>query len=512
MSTCSFLPSSVSTAVTFIDLATFSEGESFLYGGPHAISHFVAGVQKSNWFSMVPIQLRNIGCCDFGQSSVAASINRSGDYVLNVWFRCEIPSLAWNVGGAQTANDLVRWTRNLMHNLIRRTYITFNELTVEEFENFWLDVNYMFRIPASKRVGYKQMIGDVASLISFLPGTVTATPTLAAGAIQGGHFIVPLPYWFAEDSGIALPIAALPFNDVKINYEFRHISDLLVFNTVTPGVAVPTALTFMWISYNPPSSATWTADTTGSFRHGYTYAHYAVVHNDERVKMGDAPRDMLIRQVQTICGPCVTPGCREYFFDVRLAHSIISFFFALRNSTVHSEHSNYTTNYNYYGSTPNFNGIPPYANAPTLGGFVATPQGIPGSSFWYDTIEAMSLIYENTTRLADHVNFYSLTHPYYFTDTIPDETGYHMWTYSLRAWDPLGPAGSTNYSKLANVQVRLQLSERAAYFIGHPLPVFASGTELPLTQQTSLKLHGIFSAINWNIGRVANGSFGHPTL
>jgi major capsid protein len=512
MSTCTFQANSTSAASTFIDLATFSELESFTYGGPHAISLFVAGVQKANWFSMVPIVLRNIGSFDFGCSAVSSSLNRSGDYVLNVWFRCEIPSVAWSATFAPTpaATDLVRWTRNLMHNLIRRTYITFNELTVEEFESFWMDAVYMFTIPASKRVGYKNMIGDIPSLISFLPGTATSATLDTNGAIQGGFFSVPLRYWFDADSGIALPIAALPFNDVKINYEFRNLADLLVFNTTTPGVDTVSALTFLWLQYSATTGeTTFTINNTGMFRNACTHAHYAVVHNDERVKMGDAPRDQLIRQVQTICGPCIVNTCAEHYFDIRLSHSIITFFFALKNVTVHGEHSNYTTNYNYYGSTANFNGIFPYAFAPTI-----AVQGIPGSSNWYDPIEAMSLIYENTIRLADRVDFYALTHPYYFSDTVPDEIGYHMWSYALKPWDPLGPSGSTNYSKLANVQVRLLLSARAQFYLNNALPAteIVDDEVTPITQQSSLKLQSLFTAINWNVGRIANGSFGHPTL
>src|SRR5207253_11351604 len=87
----------VSAAVAFIDLATFSELESFCYGGPNAISWMVAGVQKANWFGKVPIVLRNNGCFDFGQSCVSSCLNRSGDYVLIVWFRLELPTVIWHV-------------------------------------------------------------------------------------------------------------------------------------------------------------------------------------------------------------------------------------------------------------------------------------------------------------------------------------------------------------------------------------------------------------------------------
>jgi Major capsid protein N-terminus/Large eukaryotic DNA virus major capsid protein len=484
----------VSTAAGFIDMATFSEVESFLYGGPHAISLFVAGVQKVNWFTQVAIGLRNNGCFDFGQSCVSSSLNRSGDYVLNTWFRLELPSVAW-IQGAQAAGNAVRWTRNLMHNIIEKVSITFNELIVEEFDHHWLDFNYMFRIPANKRVGYKNMIGDIPSLTTYIDAAVAVNnPTLTGGALQGGHFQVPIPFFYAEDSGIALPIASLPFNDVKINYSFRCLDDLLVF--MGPAVSTISNLQFMWVEFSPSlGTISWTADTTQSFRHGTTHAHYAVIHNDERVKMGDAPRDMLIRQVQSVHGCECTSGS-ELCFDVRLSHSIIHFFFALKNKTLKGEQSNYTTNVNY-GVT----GEPP--------GLAPQPQGYPGQSPWWDPIHSTKVVYENTVRIESHSDYYSLTAPWYYHEAIPDETGYHSWTYAIKPWDPLMASGSTNYSKLANVRIEHKLSHRAVFFRNNPLPGAIQGTG---ENAKVLKLHNVFTAQNWNIARVANGSLGHPTL
>src|SRR5262245_32957321 len=77
----------------FIDLATFAELEGFMYGGPNAITWFVSSVQKSNWFSYIPIQLRHTGTVDFAQNNVSASVNRSADYVLSIWFHAQIPQI-----------------------------------------------------------------------------------------------------------------------------------------------------------------------------------------------------------------------------------------------------------------------------------------------------------------------------------------------------------------------------------------------------------------------------------
>ena len=129
------MQNSVSTSTVFIDLATFSEPEGFIYGGPKAITWFVRGVQKSNWFSFIPVVLRNEGTHDFGAQHSSVSVNRSGDYVLNVWFRAQIPQIYLRIEATNPALAIgdpskLAWTRNLMHNLFSHISITFNELTV----------------------------------------------------------------------------------------------------------------------------------------------------------------------------------------------------------------------------------------------------------------------------------------------------------------------------------------------------------------------------------------------
>lgn len=479
--------SSVSAANCFIDLATFSELESFLYGGPLAISFFVAGVQKANWFSIIPIALRNNGCFELGACGVSSSLNRSGDYVLNLWFRCEWPTITNRVGAGHVPADTVRWTRNLMHNVIKRCSITFNELVVQEFDNYWLDFNYMFRIPEHKRVGYKNMIGDVAALTTtFNPLGDPNTLNVNQGLL-GGFFSVVLPFWFGEDSGVALPVAALPFNDIKINYEFRNVSDLLVLRAG----ALISDLVAVKVGTDPATGQPYNnvTSSTITFSKAYTYAHYAVIHNDERTKMGDAPRDMLIRQVQNISCSDIAASATRACFDLRLSHSIVSIFFAMRNKSQAAEWSNYSTNFDY----KTINGVA--AQAPQVQG------GAFGISNW-NPIAKTELIYENTLRLSNDSDFYSLIHPYLFSDTVPDEVGYHMWTYSLRPWEALSPAGSTNFSKLANVTISHDISNIAQYYLNNNL----------VNLGAPLKLSHVLVAQNWNIARVANGSLGHPTL
>ena len=479
----------------FIDLATFSEIEGFLYGGPDAVTWFVAAVQKANWMSFLPITLRHIGTIDFGQKNVSASVNRSGDYVLHLWFRTQIPQLELVQSFVQGQNagiysdSSIRWTRNLMHNLFEKVNISFNELVVQEFDNYWLDFNFQFRKRGSKRIGYRNMIGDIASM------TTPVGPSVPLGT--GGYFSVPFPFWFGEDSGIALPVAALPFNDIKINYVFRRWEDLLVVYPGTAAVGGPGGPNTGRAATCADVYVFGSTTQKPSLIDSQTNAHYAVVHNDERVKMGDAPRDMLIHQIQGTQNAPFKDISSRTTFDIRLSHAIVLFCFAAQNISLLTVNSG-----NCGGEWSNYTTEPAYSGL--------------------DPIAFTTLVYENTCRLAQGSDYYSLMHPDLLSEATPDETGYHMWSYSLKPWDPLKPAGSTNYSKLANVSVSHDMSPAAQASAGigtasgrpedqngniiqYP---DSSGVEVDFPQ----KYRHIFIARNWNIARVANGSLGHPTL
>nr|QBK87082.1 MAG: major capsid protein [Marseillevirus LCMAC103] len=462
-----------STANCFIDLATFSEAEGYYYGGPHAITWFVRGVQKANWFSFIPISLRSQGTHDFGHKMSSSAVNRSGDYVLNIWFRAQIPQIQLSGTADIFADSKVRWTRNLMHNLFSKVSMTFNELTVAEMDNYFLDVHYQFNLVGAKRIGYRNMIGDIATMTANVgPGDVLGT---------GGFFEVPFPFWFAQDSGVALPIAALPFNDVKINYDFRRWQDLIVVHPGTAGGARAAVAADVHIFGQPTNEP--------ALANQATWCHYAVLHNDERVKMGDAPRDMLIKQIQSPQASPINDLTVQSTIDLRLSHAIIVFYFMAQNIS-HLKRGDGGGEWSNYTTEPGYSGGDPVSDA--------------------------CLTYESTTRVRMGADYYSLMAPYFWSDAIPDWSGYHEYSYSLHPGG-YNPAGSTNYSKLANVSLSCEFST-AAQNAGAAAPVDSNGADIQLPNSAGDLVafpqifQKVFIAENWNVGRIANGSFGHPTL
>lgn len=450
----------------FIDLATFDEIEKYMYGSSQSYAYFVRETRKSTWFTQVPVVLsRSSGSPGFNQEWSVA-ISRAGDYLYATWLRLVIPEVVLLQTNQFGANGRLRWTRNFMHNLIRECCISFNDLVAARFDNYHLDFWSAFTVPASKRVGYDNMVGNVDSLIA---------PHAIGDALRSQALNLPLPFFFSRDSGLALPVAALPYNEMRITFSFRNWNELLILdnsanpantdNTVVP--VVPTDI-----------AAAPELNTVN------VWANYAIVSNEERKRMACAPRDILIEQVQTAprqtFAPLTNPNpC----YDIRFSHAVKALFFAVRNTT----HTNVWSDYTSASPVPG-------------------PQVInfePSQAF--DPINNTTLIYENTSRLnAMGSDYFSLINPWYHAPSIPEPTGYHVYSYSLdfAAVDPLG---STNYGKLTNVSIAPVASPAAIVGAGG---TGAAGSGADYVQTFEF----IAIAINNNIIRISGGALGFPVL
>lgn len=457
----------VNAQIGFVDLATFDPTAAFLYGGNEAISYFLRTIIKGNWFTYVPVALRHTGQQDYG-SEFNASFHRSADYVINVWLRVQVPKIQIQNLAAIYSDASIRYTRKFMHNLISKVTLTFNDLTVNDIDSHWLDVNEAYR-NATKSVVYRNLIGDISSMTS------AVGPNVALGTDDA--LDCPLPVYFADDTGVALMVASLPFNDIRLNYTLAAASDLIVIEPGTAagdGGAGSRVATFddvhlvgQAVTVKPKLSVV------------ETWAHYALVHNDERAKMGKGARDLVVNQISTVTDVTFDAATAGYQFsqDLRVSGQIWGIFWNVLNTTTKGEGSNYTTE-------PNYAGVDPIAES--------------------------HLLYENQYRFSMGSDYTSLLAPFFFAPAAPTETGYHSYFYTLEAWSK-DPKGSSGYGMLSNVSVRHDPST-AAFNAAQAAPTRSDGTSL--TDQAGVVLPQKFKCkhklAGYQILRAERGSMGFP--
>lgn len=538
----------------FIDLATYDEQEKYLYGGPDAVAYFVREIRKATWFTQVPVCLSSrSGQPGFGQQW-SVSISRAGDYLLYSWLRLTLNSVTAataNVtlsnqfvgaingktpSGAQPNNHVLRWSRNFMHNIIQECAITFNDLVAARFDSYHLDFWSAFTVPAGKRNGYNNMIGNVDALVNPVaiafpcaqqllggytnPISGVTPPTAGINVNSQGYQVLPaatlnlpLPFFFSRDSGLALPTAALPYNEMRINFAFRNLSDLLTVDTyqATGPASSVSGESGYWTS-RPALQSDLQTSVDAVMGPVNVWANYAIVSNDERKKMACAPRDILIEQVQTAPIQNFNPSTSAPI-DIRFSHAIKALFWGARNVTIPSAWSNYTTSQ----QLP----LGPYDLVNTQNAMF----GVVDFNSGVDPIASTSLIYENTQRLYQMgSDYFSLVNPWYHAPVIPLETGYHLYSYSLDFF-AIDPMGSTNYGKLTNVSIvpqgsadavsSVQATTTAAPAGWSGTPLLASPPGYPtaplagtVTPGYGAKYCFVTTAVNNNIIRISGGALG----
>ena len=519
----------------FIDLATYDALEQFMYGGQKAISYFVRFHTKATWFSHIPTKLSNTGTAAFGSTSWSSSVSRAGDYLLYSWLRLTIPAVALKFSLANftkgkkaddsempavmnakkdQADDVyrLRWTRNFMHNLIKEALLNFNDITAARLDNYFLDFWSAYTTPAGKQVGYDAMIGNIPSLINpssasnYSPSGAARGSTVSyaydsTGSEKSGDMIpsgvilpsvtlnLPLPFFYARDTGVALPTAALPYNDMKIQFNFRNLTDLLIVDNISKKTSRPATTADLDIGFLNQAQLSQVE----------VWCDYAIVSNYERKQMGLKPRDILIEQVQTasVNGFNSNSASGISNFDIRFSHAIKALFFGLQNGTNSSEWSNYSC------ASP-IPVIDRKDNATFLGMDMAPPGCV-------DPLFSTAIKYENSVRQDLSSDYYSMIMPYYHAVSIPtgNKVGYHMFSYALDLAS-VDPIGSTNFSKLTNVSFQFQLGQVAKTAVQslEAERAFNQPQGYGVPQQFNVIIIGL----NHNVVRISGGALGFPVL
>ena len=437
----------------FIDLATFELLESTLYGGPEAITYFVREVQKCTWFSQIPVKLSTNGTPDFG-NEFDYTVSRAADYLLGTWLRVTLPQFTVGSTALSSFPGGVSWTPNVGHNFVKEVKILFNDLEVQSMDSYTLDWWAAFMYPAGKKDGYNEMIGNVSTLVE------PSTSGKASYVLN-----IPLPFFYTRDSGVALPTAALPYNEIKIQVSTRSVNELLVGWSAT-------GLSSTQVSSAMVSTTSTDIQMTKSDMKCECWCNYVVVSNDERSKMGAGPRDIVVEQTQKVDNSSTSLSGSAVDIEKLFSfnHTVKALFWSLQNRgniDSNNYHSNYTS------TDPDVNS-----------GFVL--NGV-------NPIDSVTLKYDNTERFTLNSDFFGLVQPFYFANQVPSgnqgasPVGYNMYSYALNP-SSADPSGSTNFGKLTNVALKVSTAA--------------------VTSTSRL----LIRALNFNIVRVSGGALGFPVL
>jgi hypothetical protein len=236
-----------------VQLVAYGAQDIYLTSNPQ-ITFFKVVYRRHTNFAMESIEQTFNGTVGLGKR-VTAVISRNGDLIKDMWLECEFGSVA-STAAYGLGNALVKQVElEIGGQLIDRQY--------GEWMNIWSELT----VPEGKRAGYDEMVGNFAAGVT--TGTTAHKPE--------AKLDVPLMFWFNRNPGLALPLIALQYHEVKLNL------DLETQGNIDSGDAITLTSCRLWVDY-------------------------IYLDTDERRRFAQVSHEYLIEQVQFTGNETLTSG------------------------------------------------------------------------------------------------------------------------------------------------------------------------------------------------------------
>jgi Major capsid protein N-terminus/Large eukaryotic DNA virus major capsid protein len=410
-----------------MQLVAYGAQDVYLTGNPQ-ITFFKVMYRRHTHFSLESIEQTFNGQVAFGKK-ITATISRNGDLIHRMYLRVDIPSMYLANTAAAVAPAVhggVQWVDNLGHALIKTVDIEIGGQRIDRQYGEWLHVwNELTQAPGHQ-IGYNSMIGMHPKLTT----KITPNAAGAVAAIPAYTMYIPLAFWFNRNPGLALPLIALQYHEIKINFEFRSEEELV---WITPAVngGVPATRLF-----------------DGSMN-AQLYVDYIYMDTDERRRFAQVTHEYLIEQVQFSGAESIVIGGdnAQRLVKLQLNHPCKELIFMISDQARLNEkkYFDFST-----GVSADLLNIP----NPPNGGFNAiTADGLFGAK---NPIKKVALQLNGHDRFSERDGMYfNMVQPYQHHSNTPS-AGINVYSFALKP-EEHQPSGTCNMSRIDNASLRLTL-------------------------------------------------------
>jgi hypothetical protein len=202
-----------------MQLVAYGAQDIYLTGNAQ-ITFFKVVYRRHTNFSMESIEQTFNGQADFGKK-VTATISRNGDLIHRVYLQVTLPEVRTTQESAS-----FRWLNWLGHVLVKNVEVEIGGQRIDKHYGDWMHIWNELTQTAGHQAGYANMVGNVPRLTQPVSGSVSSSADVnTISAMPQTTLFVPLQFWFCRNPGLALPLIALQYHEVKINLEFREAAD-----------------------------------------------------------------------------------------------------------------------------------------------------------------------------------------------------------------------------------------------------------------------------------------------
>jgi hypothetical protein len=248
---------------------------------------------------MESIEVTFNGQADFNKR-VTAVINRNADLMYRTYVQVVLPGVDLSSTGSTNVKRF-RWLNYIGHRLLKVIELEIGGQRIDRQYGDWLQIWTQLSQDAGTVAALDDMIGNTHDLVLMKDTKGYALDQSCAGAeltnscapragTPAKTLYIPLQFWFCRNPGLAIPLIALQYHEVRINVEFEQ-----------------------WINccYYELTGSTAPATSIQSLTAASLYIDYIYLDTEERRRFAQQTHEYLIEQLQFTGAESITSSSNK---------------------------------------------------------------------------------------------------------------------------------------------------------------------------------------------------------
>ena len=215
-----------------MQLVAYGAQDVYLTTSPQ-ITFWKVTYRRYTNFSMESIEQTFNGQADFGRR-VTCTISRNGDLAYRTYLCVTLPKIEQPSSGVAYS----RWLDYPGEQIVSQVEVEIGGQRIDKQYGDWMHIWNQLTLTAEQQRGYNKMIGNTTQLTFITDPNFanvdgpcdTGAPNQVCAprnALPEETLYIPLQFWFCRNPGLALPLIALQYHEIKINIDLRPLDECL---------------------------------------------------------------------------------------------------------------------------------------------------------------------------------------------------------------------------------------------------------------------------------------------
>ena len=198
-----------------LQLVAYGAQDVYLTGNPQ-ITFFKVVYRRHTNFAIESIRQVFNGQAEYG-NTITCQISRNGDLINRSYVELDIKGLGFDM--SNSGSNLTKYVDYLGLKILKSVVCEIGGQQVDKHYSDWMYIWNELSLPIGKRFGYDKMVGANGDYLSKVSSN------------NKTKLSIPLEFWFCRNVGLALPLIALQYHEVKFKIEFSTIGEIAYYNS-----------------------------------------------------------------------------------------------------------------------------------------------------------------------------------------------------------------------------------------------------------------------------------------